>query len=75
MEILIINLLWAVCSMFFIVQHMPAMAQVDRPTRVAVFLLLVVGGPIFMAAAVLQSILTILLPEGWDDDDDGIEKH
>jgi hypothetical protein len=59
--------------MFFVVQYLPAMVEVDRPSRIAIFFLLVIGGPIFMAAAVLQSILTILLPEGWDDDE--IEKH
>ena len=37
---------------------------------IIVFLIIFVGAPAFTLAGMLETILDLLLPEGWDDDDD-----
>jgi hypothetical protein len=71
LEIIIINILWFLISLFFIVQYAPACKDLKRYEQISVFLLLVAVGPIFLAAALFEKILSTILPEGWDDDDPG----
>ena len=42
--------------------------------KIMVGIILVLGAPILILASVLQSILNLFLPEGWDNDDDNFKK-
>lgn len=74
MDHYIILLLWIIISltMFFgMISNCKGINSFERTLIIFIFLL---GGPFFALANVLQEILNIILPEGWDSQDD-IKKY
>lgn len=66
---LIITILWIIMSLLVMIQYAPACKDLDWKDQLIVGIIFIVGGPIFTAANVLESILDCILPEGWGDDD------
>lgn len=66
---LIITILWIIMSLLVMIQYAPACKNLDWKDQLIVGIIFIVGGPIFTAANVLESILDCILPEGWGDDD------
>ena len=68
-SMIIISILWAVISLVVMVQYAPACKDLSEKDKLLVGIIFIIGGPIFMAANVLEAILDCILPEGWGDDD------
>lgn len=68
MEI-IVGIMWLAMSLLVIVQHAPFCKDLKGVDLFIVFIVLAVGGPIFIAASALEGILNCFLPEGWDNDE------
>lgn len=47
-----------------------ASAQVPRGNKIIAGIIFILGAPIFCAYTALSDLLDILIPGGWDDDDD-----
>lgn len=71
----IIIILWGAMAFLLLMQNAEACAGLGLTDRIIVSLILLTGAPILIIASVLQSILSIILPEGWDNDDDDFKKH
>lgn len=67
---LLVILLWVTMSGVVIVQYAPACKDLKGLDAMAVFLIFLIGGPIFSMVNILEAFLTVLLPEGWDDEND-----
>lgn len=67
---LLVILLWMTMAGVVIVQYAPACKDLKGMDAMVVFLIFLIGGPIFSMASVLEAFLTVLLPEGWDDEND-----
>lgn len=67
---LLIMILWMTMSGVVIVQYAPACKDLKGLDAIVVFLIFLIGGPIFSMANILEAFLTVLLPEGWDDEND-----
>lgn len=67
---LLIIILWMTMSGVVIVQYAPACKDLKGLDAIVVFLIFLIGGPIFSMANILEAFLTALLPEGWDDEND-----
>lgn len=46
------------------------MAKLSFKDQIIVFLIFIIGGPFFAIVNILEAILNVILPEGWDNDDD-----
>lgn len=66
---IIISVLWAIMSLLVMIQYAPACKDLSKQDQLLVGIIFIIGGPIFAAANVLESILDCILPEGWGDDD------
>lgn len=51
------------------IQIIPACAELKNSERFFVIILCLVGGPIIAAANIIEALLDLILPEGWNDDD------
>ena len=67
---LLVIVLWMTMSGIVIVQYAPACKDLKKTDTIIVFLIFLIGGPIFSIANVLEAFLSVLLPEGWDDEND-----
>lgn len=67
---IIIAILWFICSAMCLIQFLPACKQISKLDSVIVFFICLIGGPIFALNNILTELLNLILPEGWDDDDD-----
>ena len=67
---LIITLLWCIISLATMIQYAPVCKDLHWQDKFLVGFIFLIGGPIFMAANVLEAILDCILPEGWGNDDD-----
>ena len=65
---IIIGVLWAIMALLMMIQYAPACKNLSWQDQLLVGIIFIVGGPIFMAANVLEAILDCILPEGWDED-------
>ena len=52
-----------------------ASAQVPRGNKIIAGIIFILGAPIFCAYTALSDLLDILIPGGWEDDDDDEFKH
>ena len=66
---IIIGVLWAIMSLLVMIQYAPACKDLSWQDQLFVEIIFIIGGPIFVAANVLETILDCILPEGWGDDD------
>ena len=64
----ILGILWAIMSLLVMTQYAAACKDLGWRDQILVGIIFVVGGPIFMAANVLESILDCILPAGWGDE-------
>lgn len=64
---MILLILWAACSLITIVQYAHCCVDLDPLSYFEVFIILAVGGPIFVVNSGLEAVLDSILPEGWDD--------
>lgn len=70
MEACLIIILWSAITLFLIIQYTPALKEVPTKDQVIAAFIFIIGGPIFIIANILESLLDYILPEGWNDDDD-----
>lgn len=64
----ILGILWTIMSLLVMTQYAAACKDLSWKDQVLVGIIFIVGGPIFMAANVLESILDCILPAGWSDE-------
>ena len=62
-------ILWGITSLLMGIQIMPACAELKNSERFFVIVLCLAGGPIIAAANIIEALLDLILPEGWNDDD------
>lgn len=67
---LLVIILWMTTAGVVIVQYAPACKDLKGLDAMVVFLIFLIGGPILSMASILEAFLTVLLPEGWDDEND-----
>lgn len=71
MEGIIIAILWATCSMLVMVQYAPFCQDMPAADYLLAGLIFIIGGPFFVIANVLEALLDIIMPEGWDQNNNG----
>ena len=64
------GLIWMFMALLLLAQYVPVCKDLKGLDLFMVFVILVAGAPIFIAATALESVLSYFLPEGWNDDDD-----
>ena len=68
---IIIVLLWGVISTLEFIEYVPFIKEIkSKYDKFIVLLIFLIGGPFFAITNVLNYVLDILMPEGWDDEDD-----
>lgn len=65
----IILILWLMLSTLAIIEYAPFCKDLKVSEQIIVSIIFLIGGPIFAAANILETILDCILPEGWNDDD------
>ena len=69
--IIIIEVLWLFLWMMLCLEYFDILSTVDGPSRLAAMFIFLIGAPFFLIVNVLEAILSMIFPEGWDDDDLG----
>lgn len=69
MESIIIAILWATCSLLIMIQYAPYCSEMPIGDYLIAGIIFIIGGPFFAITNVLESILDVIMPEGWDNDD------
>ena len=64
-----ISILWGVFAMMTAIEYAPYCKDLSFTKRMIV-LIICLAGPIFAINNILSSLLDMILPEGWNDDDD-----
>lgn len=64
-----ISILWGVFAMMTAIEYAPYCKDLSFAKRMTV-LIICLAGPIFAINNILSSLLDMILPEGWNDDDD-----
>ena len=64
-------ILWAILSLLTMIQYAPYCKGLSTTDSIIVGIIFIVGGPIFALNTILTVLLSLILPEGWDDDDEG----
>jgi hypothetical protein len=72
---IIVIILWATLSLLAMIENAPYCKNLSPMDSFVVFIIFALGGPIFALNTVLTMILSLILPEGWDDDDDDSPKY
>lgn len=70
MEPFIIMILWSTISVLLLLQNIQACIGLPMSSQIIVVIIFMIGGPILALAAILETILDAILPEGWNGDDD-----
>lgn len=65
----IITILWSILSLLTALQIFPNCKGVEGINKIVVILIVIFGGPFFAITNILEELLNMILPEGWDDDD------
>ena len=65
---IIVGILWSAMSLLIILQYAPYCKDLPTQDQLIVGIIFIIGGPIFVIANVLESLLDCFLPEGWDDE-------
>ena len=63
---------WIIMICFVLVEYAEDIAEADIPAanKILVGIILIIGAPIMCFYSIIDDVLNILLPEGWDDNDD-----
>ena len=68
---IIIILLWGVISTLEFIEYIPFIKEIkSNYDKFIVLLIFLISGPFFAITNVLNYVLDVLMPEGWDDEDD-----
>ena len=68
---IIIILLWGVISTLEFIEYIPFIKEIkSNYDKFIVLLIFLISGPFFAITNVLNYVLDVLMPEGWDDKDD-----
>lgn len=62
-------------SLLLIVEYGPLCKDLSIRDKLIVLFIFILGGPILAAASIFQAILNMILPEGWDDEDDDFKEY
>lgn len=62
-------------SLLLIVEYGPLCKDLSIRDKLIVLFIFILGGPILAAASIFQAILNMILPEGWDDEDDDFKGY
>lgn len=65
-------ILWCVMGLLIACQYAPYCAELKWWEQGIVCVIFLVGGPFFIVANIMESLLNVFLPEGWDDDNEGM---
>lgn len=68
MEGIIIIILWATCSLLTMIQYAPFCSNMPIGNFLLAGTIFIIGGPFFAIVSVLETMLDIVMPEGWDSD-------
>lgn len=63
----IIIVFWACSSLLCLLQNRDTINEVKEENKPIVYAVYIIGGPIFMISNVLEEILDLLMPAGWDN--------
>lgn len=66
----LVAFLWMIIGMLISVNHADVLSEVEPWQSLAAMLIFLVGGPFFVVVTILEFFLDVILPGGWDDDDD-----
>lgn len=66
----ILAIFWLIISSLIFIQFMDLIADLNPKEKVFVCIVILLGGPIFVAYQLLENILNSFFPEGWDEDDE-----
>ena len=72
MEGIIIAVLWAVCSLLVMIQYAPFCKDMPEGDFLLAGIIFIIGGPFFAIVNVLEGLLDIIMPEGWDNETPGM---
>jgi hypothetical protein len=67
MEGIVIAILWAACSLLVMIQYAPFCKDMPEGDFLLAGIIFIIGGPFFTIVNVLEGLLDIIMPEGWDD--------
>ena len=70
METYGIIILWLILSLLVFIQYMPAAKSIPFKDKIIFSIICLIGGPIFSATSILETLLNCILPDGWSDDND-----
>ena len=72
MEGIVIAVLWSVCSLLVMIQYAPFCVDMPWNDYMLAGFIFLIGGPFFAIVNVLEGILNVIMPEGWDDGTPGM---
>lgn len=61
--------LWLAISTFIMIQYYPMCVGLTFFEKIMVSIIFLLGGPFFLVATLCETFLSLILPEGWDNDD------
>ena len=66
-------ILWLIMASAMIISYFEVLKEMPNDDRkIMALILFLIFGPIMLANSVICALLDVLLPEGWDDDNDRI---
>ena len=67
----IIFILWGVITLLVTTQAAMNLAQLDasKESKISALVIFIIFAPIFCAYTALENLLDMILPPGWEDDD------
>lgn len=66
MEILL-TIAWTVMVLMAMLEYGPACANLKKEEKIVIGFILICGGPLLVAGSVIEQILELFLPEGWNN--------
>lgn len=73
--IIIIETMWMIMAAALMFQYIDMMKDLSKPDILVVIIVLFIGAPFFFMVNILEAILDVIFPEGWDDEDDFFKKY
>ena len=66
---IIIIIFWGLCSLLVMIQYAPFCKDLSNGDYLLIGLIFIIGGPFFIIVNILEALLDMILPEGWDQQD------
>ena len=60
---------WLTFGLLLFSQNIVYIATLNKFDSFIVFILFLISGPFFMLTAIFEILISLFLPEGWNDDD------